>query len=68
MTVRYLLGHVNIQSTVRYVHLAEAHMKEPTNFIVKIADTDNQQIELMEQGFELYGKTVSGKPILRKPK
>ena len=68
MTVKYLLGHVNIQSTVRYVHLAEAYIKEPTNFIVKIANTDDEQIELMEQGFELCGKSVSGKPILRKPK
>jgi len=68
MTVKYLLGHVNIQSTIRYVHLAEAYIKEPSNFIVKIANTDNQQIELMEQGFELCGKSVSGKPILRKPK
>jgi len=68
MTVKYLLGHVNIQSTVRYVHLAEAYISEPTNFIVKIVNTDNQQIELMEQGFELCGKSVSGKPILRKPK
>jgi integrase len=68
MTVKYLLGHVNIQSTVRYVHLAKAYFTEPTNFITKIANTDDEQIELMNQGFELCGLSVSKKPILRKPK
>lgn len=67
-TVKYLLGHTNLNSTSRYIHYAEALYNEPDEFIVKIANTDNEQIKLMEQGFDLCDISVSGKPILRKRK
>ena len=50
--VKELLGHVNIQNTLKYIHLANAISNNESGFICKTAKTVEEAKALIEQGFE----------------
>jgi integrase len=63
--VQNFLGHKSIQNTLVYTHLIE---NEPENkYIIKVASTLEEYIELLENGFE-YISDYEDKKILRKRK
>ena len=62
--VQRLLGHKNIQNTLRYLGVVDLTQEE---YIVKAASSVKESTELIEQGFE-YVATQEGKLIYRKPK
>jgi len=65
--VKELLGHVNIQNTLRYIHLANAITKLTDEFISKVATTVEEACALIEQGFE-YVCDMDDIKIFRKRK
>jgi integrase len=66
--VKMMLGHKSIQSTEHYIHL-EKQLYEETNdqFTVRVADTLEEAIKLMEVGFEKHAE-VEGHNLFRKRK
>jgi len=64
--VKELLGHVNIQNTLKYVHLAKTIMNEHEFDVVFCQDKETLQAKLAE-GYEYVAKTKWGY-CLRKPK
>ena len=65
--VKELLGHVNIQNTLKYIHLANAISNNESRFICKTAKTVEEAKALIEQGFE-YVTEIDGIKLFRKPK
>ena len=67
--VKMILGHKKISSTEKYIHLEQMYYESDTNeqFIVKVADTLEEAIKLMEAGFEHHAK-IEGHELFRKRK
>jgi hypothetical protein len=67
--VKTILGHKSIQSTETYIHLEKMMYDGETNnqFIVKVANTMEDAIKLMEVGFE-YHAEIEGNKLFRKRK
>jgi len=67
--VKMILGHKSIKSTETYIHLEKMLYQGKANdqFIVKVADTLEEAIKLMEVGFEYHAEIESHK-LFRKRK
>jgi len=65
--VKEMLGHKNIQNTLKYIHLANAIIGNENNFVCKVAKTVGEASQLIECGFE-YVCEVEGNKLFRKPK
>jgi len=66
--VKMILGHKKISSTEHYIHLEEMMYQESSDqFTVKVADTMEEAVKLMEVGFEFHA-TVEGHQLFRKRK
>ena len=66
--VRRLLGHKSISNTQMYVNMEKAFFPESSeDYTVKVADTLEEAIKLMEVGFE-YHIEIEGKKLFRKRK
>ena len=65
--VKLVLGHKSIKSTETYIHYEKMIYQSEANdqFIVKVADTLDDAVELMEVGFE-YHTEVEGHKLYRK--
>jgi len=63
--VKNVLGHVSIQNTMVYIHILGEEPDE--SFTVKVAETIDEYIKLLELGFEFISD-YEGKKILRKRK
>ena len=65
--VKLLLGHKSIKSTETYIHYEKMIYQGEANdqFIVKVADTLDDAVKLMEVGFE-YHAEVEGHKLFRK--
>jgi hypothetical protein len=51
LDVREMLGHANIDNTLRYIHLANAVQQEQDKWTHKVAET-LEAVTLVEKGFE----------------
>lgn len=67
--VKMILGHKHISSTETYIHIEEMlYQSEADNkFTVKVADTTEEAIKLIEVGFEHHA-TINGHELFRKRK
>ena len=67
--VKMILGHKSIQSTETYIHLEKMMYdgEADDQFIVKVADTMDEAVRLMEVGFEFHAE-VEGHKLFRKRK
>ena len=67
--VKGVLGHKSIKNTEKYIHLEEMIYESTANdqFIVKVADTLDDAVKLMEVGFD-YHAEVEGHKLFRKRK
>jgi len=65
--VKELLGHVNINNTLKYIHLANAMTGQQSDYISKVAKTVKKACELIEAGFE-YVTEMDGVRLFRKRK
>ena len=66
--VQRLLGHRNIQNTLRYINLEQAIFKETTDqFHVKVVDSIDDACKLLEVGYE-FVLEMNGKKLFRKIK
>jgi integrase len=66
--VQRLLGHRNIQNTLRYINLEQAIFKETTDqFHVKVVDSIEDACKLIEVGYE-FVLEMNGKKLFRKIK
>jgi integrase len=66
--VKMILGHKSIQSTETYIHLEEMLYQETNDqFTVKVADTLEDAVKLMEVGFEFHAE-IEGHKLFRKRK
>jgi integrase len=67
--VKMILGHKSIKSTETYIHLEKMMYDGETNdqFTVKVANTLEEAIKLMEVGFD-YHAEVEGNKLFRKRK
>ena len=51
--VQYVLGHKRLLSTLRYIHIAEAHFNERIpRYVVESASSSKEAIPLIEEGYE----------------
>lgn len=64
-----ILGHKSITSTENYIHLEEMLYNGDANdqFTVKVADTMEDAIKLIEVGFEFHAE-IEGHKLFRKRK
>lgn len=66
--VKMILGHKSIKSTETYIHIEEMLYQDTNDqFTVKVADTLDDAIKLMEVGFE-YHAEMEGHKLFRKRK
>lgn len=65
--VMQMLGHKNVQNTLRYIHLANAISDISDEFVCKVAKTIKEASELIEVGFEYVTEMDSAK-LFRKRK
>ena len=67
--VKMILGHKSITFTENYIHLEEMRYNGDANdqFTVKVADTMEDAIKLMEVGFEFHAE-IEGHKLFRKRK
>ena len=67
--VKMILGHKSIQSTETYIHLEKMMYdgEADDQFIVKVADTIDEAVRLMEVGFEFHAEVEDHK-LFRKRK
>ena len=67
--VKMLLGHKSIQSTETYIHIEKMLYENERNdqFTVKVADTVEEAIKLIEVGFEFHAD-IEGHKLFRKLK
>jgi len=67
--VKQILGHVNIQNTLRYVTLAKELFKGQLDYISKVSHNVKESCTLVNAGFEyVTGEYSDGGKIFRKPK
>jgi integrase len=65
--VKYLMGHRNIESTLHYMHLSKGLVNYSDDYTVKVANSLDEYIDLLENGFEFISD-YQDKKILRKRK
>jgi len=67
--VKMILGHKSIRSTETYIHIEEMMYNGENNdkFTVKVADSIDEAVKLMEVGFEFHAEVV-GHKLFRKRK
>ena len=67
--VKMTMGHKSITSTEKYIHIEKMLYDEDTNdqFTVKVADSMEEAVKLMEVGFEHHAK-IDGHNLFRKRK
>jgi len=65
--VKRLLGHKNIQNTLKYIHLANALATSTDEYVSKVASTVDEACALVDRGFEYVCAVDDGK-IFRKRK
>ena len=66
--VQRLLGHRNIQNTLRYINLEQAIFKDCIDqFHVKVADSIDDACKLLQVGYD-YVTDIDGKKLFRKRK
>jgi hypothetical protein len=66
--VQMILGHKSIKSTETYIHLEKmVHQQSNDQFTVKVADTLEDAVRLMEVGFEFHAE-IEGHKLFRKRK
>lgn len=67
--VKMILGHKSIKSTENYIHLEQMMYDCDANnqFTVKVANTMEEAIKLMEVGFEFHAE-IEGNKLFRKRK
>jgi integrase len=66
--VKMILGHKKISSTEKYIHLEQMmYLENNDQFTVKVANTLEEAIKLMEVGFE-HHCIMEGKDVFRKRK
>ena len=65
--VKYLMGHRNIESTLHYMHIAKGLVNYSEDYIVKVASSLDEFIDLLEQGFE-YVSDYGDAKVCRKRK
>ena len=65
--VKELLGHINIQNTLKYIHLANAINRLSEEFVSRVATTVEEACGLIDQGFE-YVCDMNDIKIFRKRK
>ena len=64
--VQRLLGHRNIQNTLRYINLEQAIFEESSDkFHVRVVDSIEDACELLEVGYD-FVMDMNGKKLLRK--
>ncbi|HUS79131.1 MAG TPA: site-specific integrase [Patescibacteria group bacterium] len=65
---KQFLGHKSLTSTMKYIHLEEAHFKERNDkYVTKVARTVEEAIPLLELGYE-EATDFDGVKIFRKVK
>jgi len=65
--VKEMLGHKNINNTLKYIHLANAITEQQSDYVSKVAKTVKEACDLVESGFE-YVTEVDEVKIFRKRK
>lgn len=65
--VKEFLGHVNINNTLKYVHIAIAILNNEDSYVCKVAKDIQQAQQLIEQGFE-YVTGIDEAKLFRKRK
>jgi len=65
--VKEMLGHVNINNTLKYIHLANAITQQNDEFVCKVAQSVNDAKELIESGFD-YVTDINGLKLFKKRK
>ncbi len=65
--VMQVLGHKNIKNTLIYVQLAEELFKDQSDYISKVAKTENDACLLIEAGFE-FVCDFNGSKLFKKRK
>ena len=66
--VQRRLGHKSLTNTMKYIHLAETYFgTEEDEYIVKVAETIEQALPLIEQGF-VEASDFNGVKIFKLPK
>ena len=66
--VQRRLGHKSLTNTMKYIHLAETYFgSEEEEYIVKVAETVEQALPLIEQGF-VEASDFNGIKIFKIPK
>ena len=65
--VKTVLGHRNINNTLKYIHLAETLAAKSEDYICKVATTLEECTKLLEAGFE-YITDYQDKKLFRKRK
>jgi hypothetical protein len=66
--VMEFLGHVNINNTLKYVHIVNAIVKTEDSYSCKAVKDVNQALQLIEQGFEYVATTPQELMLFRKRK
>jgi hypothetical protein len=63
-----ILGYKSIKSTETYIHIEEMMYQDRNDqFTVKVANTTEEAVKLMEVGFE-YHAEIEGNKLFRKRK
>jgi integrase len=66
--VKTILGHKSISSTETYIHIEEMmYLNQNDNFTVRVANTLEEAIKLMEVGYEFHIE-IDGNKLFRKRK
>jgi len=65
--VKEMLGHININNTLKYIYLANAIANNEDSFVCKVAKTIEEASSLIESGFD-YVTEMEGIKIFRKRK
>jgi hypothetical protein len=63
--VKKFLGHKNVENTLVYIQLEEALFQESDEWTVRVAETVNDAVKLLEAGFE-YVIDWDDKKLFRK--
>jgi len=66
--VKEFLGHKQINTTLKYIHVANMVCSEEKQFTCKAAKTESEASMLIESGFDYVTSTMDGLMLFRKPK